>query len=238
MEHKIYIANRKTKPESLHKEFGNVPIFDVTFAGRDPIFSTLSPMYPHGNLPVPYSERKLTANCLEAIWQGFKVFEHEGARIDAEFLSKSGDSGIKRPSTAKRGKILGHQQGIYQDRPLLSIIEARSFIYAPVYKWQLDNNCQAAIDALNDAWAKSDIVLLEAGNERDIRDIFTPMPHSALLRLYLMGCYPECGDAHPAWIPYTKEEHDADMERRKEEKKARIARQKQLQKESPQGSLL
>ena len=126
MTHQIFIANRRRQPKSLQEEFGDIPVFDVTFAGGDPLFSTLSPMYPHGDLPVPYSERTLTANSLEAIWQGLKVFEHEGARLDAASLGKSGDKNIKRPSTAKRGRVLGHQQGLYTDRPLLSLIEAET----------------------------------------------------------------------------------------------------------------
>lgn len=222
MKHQIFIANRKRQTEGLIKEFGDIPIFDVTYAGGDPIFSTLSPMYPHGDLPVPYTNRKLKANCLEAIWQGLKVFEHEGARLDHEFLNKFGAKGIKRPATAKRGKILGHQQGVHTDRPLLSVIDARSFIYAPVYRWQLRNHCKEALEMLLKSLEQSDILLLEAGNERDIRDIFTPMPHSQLLRLYLMDQYPDCGENHP-WKPYTLAEHEADVERRKQEKKARLA---------------
>ena len=105
MTHKIFIANRRRQPKSLQEEFGDIPVFDVTFAGGDPLLSTLSPMYPHGDLPVPYSERTLTANSLEAIWQGLKVFEHEGARLDAASLGKSGDKNIKRPSTINKACI-------------------------------------------------------------------------------------------------------------------------------------
>lgn len=230
MTHQIFIANRRRQPKSLQEEFGDIPVFDVTFAGGDPLLSTLSPMYPHGDLPVPYSERTLTANSLEAIWQGLKVFEHEGARLDAVALSKSGDKNIKRPSTAKRGRVLGHQQGLYTDRPLLSLIDARSFIYAPLYRWQLQYHCKDALAHLNKALAQSDIVLLEAGNESDICDVFVPMVHSALLRLFLLGQYPECGEKHP-WQPYTKAEHEADIERRKQAKKERIKQQKQLLKQ-------
>ena len=53
MTHKIFIANRRCQPKSLHEEFGDIPVFDVTFAGGDPLLSTLSPMYPHGDLPIP-----------------------------------------------------------------------------------------------------------------------------------------------------------------------------------------
>ena len=121
MEHKIFIANRKRQAKSLLEEFGAVPVFDVTFAGQDPLFSTLSPMYPHGDLPVPFTEGQLSANSLEAIWQGLKVFEHEGARLDQAFLSKSGCKNIKRPATKQRGHILGHQQGNQANKPLLSV---------------------------------------------------------------------------------------------------------------------
>ena len=230
MTHQIFIANRRRQPKSLQEEFGDIPVFDVTFAGGDPLLSTLSPMYPHGDLPVPYSERTLTANSLEAIWQGLKVFEHEGARLDAAALSKSGDKNIKRPSTEKRGRVLGHQQGLHTDRPLLSLIDARSFIYAPLYRWQLQHHCHDALAQLNKALAQSDIVLLEAGNESNICDVFAPMVHSALLRLFLLGQYPECGEKHP-WQPYTKAEHEADIERRKQAKKERIKQQKQLRKQ-------
>ena len=51
------------------------------------------------------------------------------------------------------------------------------------------------------------------------------MPHSELLRLYLQDQYPKCGEKHP-WEPYTKAEHEADIERRKQESKARLAAQK------------
>ena len=225
MEHQIFIANRKRQAKSLHEEFGAVPVFDVTFAGQDPLFSTLSPMYPHGDLPVPFTEGQLSANSLEAIWQGLKVFEHEGARLDPAFLSKSGCKNIKRHATKQRGRILGHQQGNHTTKPLLSIIAARAQIYAPTYHWQLEHHCPKALAALRQALEHSDIVLLEAGVDSDIRDIFTPMPHSQLLRLYLQGQYPQCGEL---WQPYTRAEHVADLERRKREQKARIAHQRAL----------
>ena len=225
MEHQIFIANRKRQAKSLHEEFGAVPVFDVTFAGQDPLFSTLSPMYPHGDLPVPFTEGQLSANSLEAIWQGLKVFEHEGARLDPAFLSKSGCKNIKRHATKQRGRILGHQQGNHTTKPLLSIIAARAQIYAPTYHWQLEHHCPKALAALRKALEHSDIVLLEAGVDSDIRDIFTPMPHSQLLRLYLLGQYPQCGEP---WHPYTRAEHEADLERRKREQKARIAHQRAL----------
>lgn len=225
--HNIFIANRRRCDRSLWNEFGDIPWFDVTFAGGHPLFSTLSPMYPHGDLPVPFTKRSLTATSLEAVWQGLKVFEYEGALIDAKSLSKFGDKNIKRSSSRKRGKILGHQQGIYAERQLLSLIEARAFIYAPLYRWQLKHKCQEALDVLREALSVTDIVLLEAGIDSDIHDVFTPMTHSALLRLYILGQYPECGIKHP-WRPFTAAEHDADMIQRKKEQRKRCKLQKYL----------
>ena len=36
----------------------------------------MSPFYPHGDIPVPFSQG-YTAACVEAVWQGLKVFEDE-----------------------------------------------------------------------------------------------------------------------------------------------------------------
>lgn len=223
MPFRIFIANRNRSEKSLREEFGDIPVFDVTFAGRDPIFSTLSPMYPHGDLIVPFSRRELTACSLEAVWQGLKVFEREGAAF--WWFKKSGDSGIKRVAGGSRGMVLGHQQGVYTDRPLLNVIEARSLIYAPLFKWQLKHHCEQALALIQEAHAKSDIVLLEAGNDSNIYDISTPLVHSALIRLFVLGEYPECGIGH-VWTPLTQEEHLADIERRRRERAERIAAQK------------
>lgn len=233
MANKIFIANRRRSAESLREEFGDIPVFDVTYAGGDPLLSTLSPMYPHNDLVVPFTDGKCIACSLESVWQGLKVFEKEGA--DFEWFKRSGAHGIKRTIGRGRGMILGHQQGIYRDRPLLNVIEARSLIYAPLYKWQLEHHCAEALALLREAHEKSDIVLLEAGNDTDIRDTFTPMVHSALIRHFLLGTYPECGEGH-VWTPYTKEEHEADIERRKEERKERLREQKAIAKASGSGS--
>ena len=50
----------------------------------------LSPFYPHGGIPVPFSE-SVTAMCVEAVWQGLKVFENCG--IDTE-LFKNGQTSV------------------------------------------------------------------------------------------------------------------------------------------------
>ena len=40
----------------------------------------LSPFYPHGGIPVPFSKCD-TAACVEGILQGLKVFENKDVRV-------------------------------------------------------------------------------------------------------------------------------------------------------------
>ena len=224
MVHNIYIANRKRKKEGLTEEFGDAFYLDVTYSSSDELLRTLSPMFPHGNVPVPFSNRKLVAKSLEGIWQGLKVFSKEGA--DFSWFNKYGDSKIKRVESPRgRGQILGHQRGIYVNEPLLTLIEARSYIYGPVYKWILNNNCQQAIDYIRKCLEQKDVVFLEAGNQSNIRDIYTPLVHSELLRLFIQNQYPKCGLGN-CWVPYTLEEHQKDIYNRKVNKIERINMQK------------
>lgn len=51
----------------------------------------LSPFYPHGNIPVPFSENTF-AYSVEGIWQGLKVFE--SADIDTSKFEVQNMKGI------------------------------------------------------------------------------------------------------------------------------------------------
>ena len=53
----------------------------------------LSPFYPYGGIPVPFSEG-YTAMCVEAIWQGLKVFE--SADVDVDMFANDTMKNIKR----------------------------------------------------------------------------------------------------------------------------------------------
>ena len=51
----IVIANKKSKPETLLKKYGaDAVIVDVTSKASDEMIR-LSPFYPHGGIPVPFS---------------------------------------------------------------------------------------------------------------------------------------------------------------------------------------
>lgn len=74
----IKIVSKRSKQENILKKFPNAIIADVTSQAKDGLVK-LSPFYPHGGIPVPFSDG-MTATCVEAVWQGLKVFE--GADVE------------------------------------------------------------------------------------------------------------------------------------------------------------
>ena len=69
----IVIASKRRKTENILKKYPNTIIADVTSQAKDGLVK-LSPFYPHGGIPLPFSDG-ITAKCVEAAWQGLKVFE-------------------------------------------------------------------------------------------------------------------------------------------------------------------
>ena len=69
----IQIESKRKKRENILKKYPDAIIADVTSHAKDSLIK-LSPFYPHGGIPVPFSEG-VTATCVEAVWQGLKVFE-------------------------------------------------------------------------------------------------------------------------------------------------------------------
>lgn len=85
----IIIMSKRRKADKILREYPGAILADVTSRAKDGLVR-LSPFYPHGGIPVPFSEG-WTATCVEAIWQGLKVFEH--ADIDTEMLKNNAYSG-------------------------------------------------------------------------------------------------------------------------------------------------
>ena len=103
----IIIDSKRRKRENILKKYPDAVIADVTSQAADSLVK-LSPFYPHGGIPVPFSEG-YTAMCVEAIWQGLKVFE--SADVDVNMFANDTMKNIKR--TVRRfGKPLGHRKGV------------------------------------------------------------------------------------------------------------------------------
>ena len=88
----IIIESKRRKPENILKQYPGAIIADVTSQAKDGLVK-LSPFYPHGGIPVPFSEG-VTAECVEGIWQGLKVFENED--IDTGMFRNNTMRNIKR----------------------------------------------------------------------------------------------------------------------------------------------
>ena len=103
-------------------------VYDVS-SYADPPFCTLSPMWVHGDIPVP-GMPGVTSDTVEGIWQGLKVIR--GAIAPRYFRGQCGKRG---------GKPSGHRYG----EKLLKIVEAREKIYRVSYEWVLAHRVAPAL---------------------------------------------------------------------------------------------
>ena len=180
----IVIESKRRKRENILKKYPDAVIADVTSHATDALVR-LSPFYPHGDIPVPFSEG-YTAMCVEAIWQGLKVFE--SADVDVSMFANDTMKNIKR--TVRRfGKPLGHRKGV-NGTELLGYIEARKQIYLSAYKWVLENKVANIIERLREASKTKTIVLLDYTTNCDIDNPKTPLSHAFLIKAYAEGLYP------------------------------------------------
>lgn len=180
----IYIDNIKKSEKSLEKLYPNAKYVDITSKATTGL-AKLSPFYPHGDIPIPFSNGK-TAKSVEGIWQGLKVFEHED--IDTSMFENDTMKNIKR-TVRKFGKPKGHRKGIY-GKEFLDYIDARIYIYLPSYLWVLENKVQTILERLRIASKEQDIVLLDYATNCDILDPRKPLSHAYLVKAYVEGNYP------------------------------------------------
>lgn len=180
----IIIESKRKKPATILKKYPNVVLADVTSGAKDGLVK-LSPFYPHGGIPVPCSDG-YTATCVEAIWQGLKVFE--SADVDVQMFQNDTMKNIKR-TVRWFGKPLGHRNGV-NGTELLGYIEARKQIYIPTYRWVLENKVANIIDRLREASKTKTIVLLDYDTNSDVENPKKPLSHASLIKAYAEGLYP------------------------------------------------
>lgn len=180
----IIIESKKKKPATILKKYPDAILADVTSSAKDGLVK-LSPFYPHGGIPVPFSEG-YTATCVEAIWQGLKVFE--GCDVDTSLFSNNTMKGLKR-TVRKYGEPLGHRKGVHGTE-LLGYIEARKQIYIPTYKWVLENKVAHILERLKEASKIKTIVLLDYDTNADVENAKNPLSHASLIKAYVEGIYP------------------------------------------------
>ena len=180
----IIIESKRKKIENILKKYPDAVVADVTSQAKDGLVR-LSPFYPHGDIPVPFSEG-YTAACVEGVWQGLKVFEDED--IDISMFSNDTMKNIKR-TVRKHGCVLGHRKGVYGTE-ILGYMEAKHQIYIPTYRWMLEHKAMDIIERLRKASETKTIVLLDYNTCCDVDDEAKPLSHACLVKAYAEGLYP------------------------------------------------
>ncbi len=180
----IIIESKRKKIENILKKYPDAVVADVTSQAKDGLVR-LSPFYPHGDIPVPFSEG-YTAACVEGVWQGLKVFEDED--IDISMFSNNTMKNIKR-TVRKHGRVLGHRKGVLGTE-ILGYMEAKHQIYIPTYRWMLEHKAMDIIERLRKASETKTIVLLDYNTCCDVDDETKPLSHAYLVKAYAEGLYP------------------------------------------------
>lgn len=174
----IVIKNKRCKRENIEKEYPGCVIFDVTSKGE---MKQLSPFYPHGGIPIPFSQGA-TSMCVEGIWQGLKVFQ-SGEGIDRSCFRNDTMKGLKR-TFRTHGKCIGHQKGI-MSKELLEYIQARKEIYVPSYFWMLEHKCNDLVEKIRNESKERTVVLLDYDTNGDIDDWHKPLSHASLIKRFI-----------------------------------------------------
>jgi hypothetical protein len=137
----------------------------------DPPYCTLSPMWPHGGIPVP-GQPGLTSDTVEGVWQGLKVIR---GSIAPRYFSG--------PGHKRGGKPAGHLLG----QRLLKLVEARQQIYRPTYEWMLENRVAPELLAAFLDQARTGVTQYfhDVGDNGDIGNPNEGWAHAAVLVQYL-----------------------------------------------------
>ncbi|MEU7529332.1 hypothetical protein AB0A74_26640 [Saccharothrix sp. NPDC042600] len=175
----IEVANKRRRPTSE-----DAVVLDVTSRGPEP-WVRLSPFYPHGGIPVPFTPDAEGAS-VEGIWQALKVFE--GADVDVGKLSRTTMKGLKR-TVRKHGPVRGHRAGLHGST-LLDYRAARREIYLPTYRWVLEHRVPDLVDRLRTLSTDRKVILLDYTTNGDVDDVSTPLSHAALVTRYATHDWP------------------------------------------------
>lgn len=181
----IVIESKRKKQSTLERMYPGASIVDVTSHADDDMVK-FSPFYPHGGIPIPFSNGALSMS-VEGIWQGLKVFN--SVDVDTSCFRNGTMKNLKR-TVRVNGPCRGHRKGI-RGTELLGYLEARKLIYLPSYKWVLDHKLGPQLDRLRRLSESGTLVLLDYETNPDVLDPASPLSHAALIKAFLEGNYPE-----------------------------------------------
>jgi hypothetical protein len=158
-------------------------VIDVTSKSLDErfrMFSPFCPAVPEG-IAVPDGflgpeEGAATTLTVEGAWQGLKVFENEGVKMDALITvpTKAG-GGMKRNASKARGAILGH--GVHA----VDYLRSRKELYIPMYERQMDALDHLVGELVEHVRAGRKVFLLDYNTNVDVEDTSKPLSHASLI---------------------------------------------------------
>ena len=170
---KLFLESKRKKTETLQRAYPGAHIIDLTSKAPLP-WQKFSPFFPHGEIPVPLSDN-VFAQSVEGIWQGLKVFEHEG--IDVRRFDVTTMKGLKR-TVRTYGRVLGHQHGV-TGTTLLPYVAARKAIYLPAYTWVLTHKLAEECARLLAMATTAPLVFLDFETNPDVEDPRKPLSHAS-----------------------------------------------------------
>ncbi|MCA9015456.1 MAG: hypothetical protein KDA77_09030 [Planctomycetaceae bacterium] len=142
-------------------------VYDVSSYG-DPPFCTFSPLWPHGDIPIPGMPGKVSET-VEGIWQGLKIIR--GKTAPHLFKGRGKKRVQKKPA--------GHQYG----NKLIGYLEARYKIYKVAYEWVLANRIDPALleSLIDRAFDGVTQYFHDLGDNGDINNLNEAWAHAAPL---------------------------------------------------------
>lgn len=177
------LDSRRKSAATLARVHPGATLLDVTSRGPEP-WIRFSPFFPHGEIPVPMSAG--TAQSVEGIWQGLKVFETTD--VDPTRFAVASMSGLKR-TTRRFGVVRGHRAGV-KGKSLLSYLDARFAIYLPVYRFVLEHRLTKELEQLRILGERGQVVLLDYETNADVEDVSRPLSHASLVIAWLTDAWP------------------------------------------------
>src|SRR5690349_6850809 len=179
MQDSIVITSKRHSLKKIEEAFPSAVIIDTTSKAKDK-FIQLSPFYPHGDIPVPFSSEHHSKS-VEGVWQGLKVFEN--ADIDISKFQIESMQGLKR-SERKLGKVQGHRKGV-NGKELIDYLEARKTIYLPTYEWVLRNKVYHLLIEIKSFSVSNQVILLDYETNGDVSNLKKPLSHAALVKTFI-----------------------------------------------------
>lgn len=155
-------------------------LIDVTSLSQVEWHLKFSPFYPHGNIPIPGLEDRVSAS-VEGVFEGLKVFERQG--VDYTKFDITSMKLIRRKPNYSSGRVLGYQYG----DTLLESVEARKKIYVHTYNYVLTKFLQVELNKLKEMIESGQcIAFLDFYTNEDINNLEWRMSHSILIKKRLI----------------------------------------------------